>query len=69
MIICTICREPMAGSAVIDLTSTSQVATIYLIHLIDKHWEIVERIRATSGRGSAARMRLVAELASEIGLS
>jgi len=63
--LCGICDEQMAGSALLTLTSEA-VASLYLLHIIDRHWDIVERIHATTS-DPAARTVLIGELAKEWG--
>lgn len=53
--VCPVCDEqlpPLMGSA-------------YVIHMIDEHWELVTRIRETTG-DDEARARLVSDLAAEL---
>ena len=62
--LCGICRQPVAGSSIADLSNPSVIMGIYLTHVIDEHWDVVERIRATTG-DYAARLALVEELSAE----
>jgi hypothetical protein len=65
MIICVICKNRIDGSSYIDLENVGQIAICVTIHMIDAHWEIVNRIRATTN-DHVARTQLVLELASEL---
>ena len=64
--LCVICGRRMAGSALVNPAVIGQTGMIFAIHLIDEHWDLVERIRATSGDGEA-RMALNAALVRELG--
>ena len=59
------CRKRIAGLPYTDGMMFNQLATLIAIHLIDEHWDVVERIRQTTGDGSA-RTELVNQLASEL---
>jgi hypothetical protein len=65
MMICVICGKRPAGSNYIDVSNIGQVAITITLHMIDEHWDIVERIRATKGN-FVKRTVLVKELASEL---
>lgn len=41
------------------------VAGFYLIHVIDDHWDLVERIHGTTG-DTAARRQLIVQIATEM---
>ena len=58
------CQKRIAGLPFTDAMTFSQLATLITIHLIDEHWDVVERIRQTTGDG-IAREELVNRLASE----
>jgi hypothetical protein len=67
--LCGICYQPMSGSGPL-LNSTFEanitvMAAVYLVHLIDEHWDLVERIRATTGDPDGRR-RLFGELFREL---
>lgn len=51
--LCVICGQRMAGSALINPADVGQAGMIFAIHLIDEHWDLVERIRATAHNGEA----------------
>lgn len=65
MLLCPICNKTIAGSSYIDTDDPEMIASIHTVHLIDHHWDIVERIRATTG-DEQARYQLYAELHSEM---
>ena len=56
----------MSGSPLVNPLDAGQVGMICAIHLIDEHWDLVERIRATTGDGFA-RIALNRQLISELG--
>jgi hypothetical protein len=60
---CMICGEYIPGSRWI--TDVGQLAGCLVIHLIDRHWPMVEQIRATTGK-PAARMALIDQLEAEL---
>ena len=62
---CTICGGRMAGSPLVSPYDPGQVAMITVLHLIDEHWDLVERIRATTGN-KKARIELNRQLVSEL---
>lgn len=64
-LLCTICGGPVAGSQFVDLAHPGQAGMVVTIHVIDKHWDVVERIHATTHDGGA-RMALVQELRQEM---
>lgn len=53
---CPLCQE--------ILHPIEYIASVYFLHMIDAHWDRVERIHATTGDADA-RSRLVAELEAE----
>lgn len=48
----------------INLADPGRVGAILAIHLIDEHWDLVERIRATTHDGDA-RLELFGQLMRE----
>jgi len=60
-IICSLCGQRCRGSSLIDPRDIGGIAALLLIHLIDEHWEIVERIRATTD-DPAARDAFIREV-------
>ena len=58
------CHKRIAGLSYADAMTFNQLATLIAIHLIDEHWDVVERIRQTTGDGPA-REDLVNQLAAE----
>ena len=63
--LCMICGRRMAGAVLIDPANYGAAGMIFAIHLIDEHWDLVERIRATADDGEA-RMALNAALVREL---
>ena len=59
------CQKRIAGLPYTDGMAFNQLATLIAIHLIDEHWDVVERIRQTTGDGDA-RTQLVNRLAEEL---
>jgi len=48
------------------VTSEEKACSRYLIHFIDDHWDVVKRIRVTTG-DPAGRLELNRQLAAELG--
>lgn len=63
--LCSICGKVMAGSMLINPINAGVAGMIVTMHMIDEHWDIVERIRATTGDGEA-RLALHRELYREL---
>ena len=47
--LCGICRQPMSGSRLVDLNDPRLAMGIYMVHLVDEHWQLLERVHATTG--------------------
>lgn len=63
--ICPMCNQPMRGSANVNVLDPAKLTGIYLLHLIDYHWDLVERIKATTD-DPAARQALHESLGKEM---
>lgn len=62
--LCGICQQPMAGSAVVDCMDPAQLAAVYVLHLVDEHWDMIEQIRAATS-DPQGRDALCGQLAQE----
>lgn len=63
---CGICGGYLAGSNMIDLDDSRQLSVIIMMHTIDNHWDLIQRLRATTN-DPEKRAKLVDELAREQG--
>ena len=63
-IICQLCHKKVRGASIIDMYNPAVVGALLLVHMVDEHWQILERIHATKD-DPAARDALNQNLISE----